>query len=156
LCVILLAVGLLIGVVYLTLIAERVRGGERATTPALLRRIVRHWLQLLLFVALLAFVFFAASIPFLLVTIIASAIVPPLGALIMVGGITLSYWVLLYLFFVSYALVLDDVGLLRAIWYSANIVQRNFLPTFGLIVLSYIIAQGMLVVWQLFEVNWWG
>lgn len=150
----LLAVGLLIGVTYLTLIADRIRGSQAARP--LPQRIIRDWLWLLLFVVLLTVASFFASIPFLLVAVIAYAFFPAVGALIMIAGLTVGYWILLYLWFVSYALVMDDIGILRAIWYSANVVQRNLFPTFGLVVLSYIIVQGMLVVWQILEVNGFG
>ena len=152
---VLLAAGLLIGVIYLTLIADRVRGSQPPARP-LPQRIIRHWLWLLLFVVLLTVASFFASIPFLLVAVLAYTFFPAVGALIMIAGLTVGYWILLYLWFVSYALVMDDVGIVRAIWYSANVVQRNLFPTFGLVVLSYIIVQGMLVVWQMLEANAFG
>jgi hypothetical protein len=151
----LLAVGLLLGVIYLTLLADRVRVGQQPARP-LPQRIIRHWLWLLIFVVLLIVASFFASIPFLLLAVVAYAFLPAVGALIMIAGLTVGYWILLYLWFVSYALVMNDIGIVRAIWYSANVVQRNLFPTFGLVVLSYIIMQGMLVVWQLFEVNTFG
>jgi len=151
----LLVVGLFIGALYLSLIANRVR---LAAVPArsLPLRVLLLWLRLLAFVALLALFYLTAAVPFLIVVGIAMLINVGLGAVLLFGGWLLSFWLLLYLWFAAYAMIIDGVGILRAIWYSANVVQRNLLATFGLILLSNLIASGMFVLWQFFEGSWYG
>jgi hypothetical protein len=151
----LLALGLLIGAVYLNLIADRVR---LATTPArpLLQRVLVHWLRLLAFVALLGLFYLIAGVPFLIAFGFASLIDVALGIVVLIVGWLLSFWLLLYLWFAAYAMIIDGVGVARAVWNSANVVQRNLLATFGLILLSNLIGSGMVVIWQLLEGSWYG
>ena len=155
LALILLVLGLLIGALYLTLIADRVRLAVRPVRSLPLR-VLLLWLRLLAFVALLSLFFLIAGVPFFFVVGIGMVINAGLGVVLLVGGWLLSFWLLLYLWFAAYAMIIDGVGILRAIWYSANVVQRNLLATFGLILLSNLIASGMIVLWQLFEGSWYG
>jgi hypothetical protein len=140
---------------YLTLIADRVRLAVRPARRLPLR-VLLLWLRLLAFVALLALFYLTAAVPFFLVLGIATLINVGLGVVVLIGGWLLSFWLLLYLWFAAYAMIIDGVGILRAIWYSVNVVQRNLLATFGLILLSNLIASGMFVLWQAFEGSWYG
>ncbi len=150
LSMILLAAGLLIGVIYLTQIADRTRVAPETLRPWP-QRVVVYWVRLLLFVGLLAGAYFIAGIPFFMLLGLATLIHIALASLVMLLGWTVSFWTLLYLWFVVYAIVMADAGVLRSIWISANIVQRNLLSTFGFILLSYLIGAGMLVIWQQLE-----
>ena len=151
----LLALGLLIGALYLTLIADRVRLGGAPARPLPLR-VILVWLRLIFFVALVAAIYLIAGLPFSIVLLIVGTINTGLGVVVLAAGWLFSFWLLLYLWFAAYAMIIDGVGILRAIWYSANVVQRNLLSTFALILLSNLIAAGMFVLWQTFEGSWYG
>ncbi len=153
--VVLLAVGLLIGALFMTLIADRVRTARDNLRP-LPQRVLFTWLKLGLFVALLFGFYVVAGIPFMLAITLASFIHAALALLLLLFGWTATFWLLLFLAFVAYAMVLDGDGVLRAMWHSANVVRRNLLSTFGLIVLSNLILAGTSVIWQRFEVSWLG
>jgi hypothetical protein len=151
----LLALGLLIGAAYLTLIADRVRLAGVPARP-LPQRVLLHWLRLLAFIAILALFYLMAGVPFFIAFGIASLINVALGLVVLVVAWMLSFWLLLYLWFAAYAMIIDGVGVARAIWNSINVVQRNLLGTFGLILLTNLIGSGMFVIWQLFEGSWYG
>jgi hypothetical protein len=150
LALLLLAVGLLMGVAYLSLIADRVRSIRGQTQP-LPKRVLLTWVRLLLFVLAISLFYGVLSVPFLIAFGMASLVHIALGMLVLIAGWTISFWILLYLWFVAYAIVMDDVGVFRAAWNSANVVQRNLLSTFGFIVLTNLIVSGMVVIWQSFE-----
>ena len=155
LAIVLLVIGLLVGSLYLTLIADRVRLAGAPARPLPLR-VLMIWLRIVVFVVALALFYLVAAVPFSIVVAIGMAINISLGLVLVVGGWLLSFWLLLYLWFTVYAMVIDGVGILRAMWYSANVVQRNLLSTFLLILLSNLIASGMVVLWQIFEGSWYG
>lgn len=152
---VLLAMGLLIGALYLTLIADRVRANE-ATLGPLPQRVLTYWLRLMLYVGSLLTFFALMSIPFMIVLGIASLIHYGLALLVMLSGWIASFWLLIYLLFVSYAIVIGNDNVLRALWNSTNVVQRNLLSTFSLVLLSNLIVMGMLTIWQRAEVSWLG
>ncbi|MBI3734492.1 MAG: hypothetical protein HY259_13710 [Chloroflexi bacterium] len=145
----LLALGLLIGAVYLTLIGDRLRA-ER-DSRAFAGRVLIYWLRLGLFVGIVGAAYLILSLPFFVVLGVAAFINSGLALLVMLAGWTLSFWALFYMWFVAYALVMGNIGVRRAIWNSANVVQRNLLATFGLILISNIISLGMLLLWQTLE-----
>ena len=150
----LLVLGLLVGSLFLTLIADRVRIGEaRRSLP---RRVVYNWLRLALFAVMLFAFYFFVGVPFMLAVTIASLIHVALGFLVILAGWTVTFWLLVLLSFVVYAIALREDGVLLAIWHSANVVRRNLLSTFGLVLLSNLIVAGTAVIWQSVEVSWLG
>jgi hypothetical protein len=151
----LLVIGLLIGVAYMTLIADCVRADGTTLSP-LPKRIVVYWLRVVGFIGVIWFSALIVGFPFSLMFGLAMFIHATLGTLVLLVGWTIIFWIIFFLWFVSYAIIIGNVGVARAVWHSINVVQRNLLPTLGLIVLSYMLVAGMNLLWQQFEAFTWG
>lgn len=143
----LILVGLAIGCIYFTFI---VRGlvGQSEDHLALLRQAGVMWLRVVALVLLVLFFVVALIVPFSFLV----------GFLALVSGgaatflIWLFYisviWIGIYLYFTVDAIVINDVGPIRAIWNSANVVVRNFWSALALVVLIFVLKQGLALVWQ--------
>lgn len=152
------AVGLLLGCVYLGLIAQQVRTG--AVNPAYL--LIKMW-PYFAGVALLTLIFLgigvAVGIPLSLLVALSSAFGGPLAAVLLAVAGTVVYiiavWVLLFLFFAVDAIIAGEVSAPRAIVNSVFVVARNLWPALGLIALTYVIVAGTHVIWgALGHTNW--
>lgn len=145
----LLIVGLLLTMLYLTPIAQVVRSGS--ADPRQMPRLAgRAWLRLLLLMVLLVGVGLLVTVPLSvlvgLLSLVGLNLFPLVVTLLWVGAI----WLLVYLFFVIDAIVVSEVGPLRAIQYSIAVVRHNFWSSLGLILLSVIISAGLGRVFELF------
>lgn len=143
----LILVGLAIGCLYFTLIVRELVEEPGDHLP-LLRQAGVMWLRIVALVLLVLFLGVALFVPYSfligLLSLIAGGVASVLMSLFYVGVI----WAAVYLFFTVDAIALNDVGPIRAIWNSANIVARNFWSAFGLIALIFILSQGLSLIWQ--------
>jgi hypothetical protein len=140
--------GLLIGVIYLTLLARRLPIGSMAGArlPEAAVAVFRHWLQVIGFVLLvaagLALVYLPISFAVGLIMLASPAFASAVAAL--AGAVTLV--VFFYLYFVTAALIMDNVPLSAAILRSVRLVRDNFWPTLGLILISNVIVVGIAIL----------
>jgi hypothetical protein len=146
-----LIVGGLLGCLYLGAIAQQVRD-KRFDPLVLIRRVWFYWLSVVGFILLaLAFVV-ALSIPVGLVVGLAQFAAPGLGVALWSIALTMvqiaGVLFMIYLFFLVYAIVVSEVGPIRAAVSSARVVANNFWTSVGFIVLFYVISLGMQVVWM--------
>ena len=151
----LLGIGVLIGMVYMTLIADQVRAGQTPPQP-LPRRIALNWLRMLGFVVVTWGALLIGLAPLSLVFGLISLIHVALGFMVLLAAWLMLFWAILFLWFVAYAISIEDTGFWRAMWHSAMVVQRNLMSTLGLILLGNILVAGMGVVWQQLEAFVWG
>ena len=143
-------IGIAIACFWLGAIAQQVRDGKTdfarlvATAP-------RYWLAVVGFVLLVIAVMIAISIPLSFLSALLQVVAPTLGAFVTILfaiALQLSvFWALLYLFFFTDAVVVSEVGPIRAALNSMHIVTSNFWPALGLIIISWVIIAGMGVVW---------
>jgi hypothetical protein len=134
--------GFLLAMVYLVPIARVVRDGRPGLTSVAMP-IWRSWLRLLALVLLLAGGLVALAIPLALVTAVLALSGLPLGPVVLFAAQVAAIWLVVYLFFVIDAIVVSEVGPLRAIRYSVAIVRHNFWSALGLILLTLIISLGL-------------
>lgn len=142
---------LLLGVFWLalslSLLAPLVRQ-EPFSLSATLRQVPRRWLRLLGLYAIIVGGFALVFLPLLIVATILSLL--GLGAVSLLFLLALPLLVLyIYLALAPEAIVVSDVGPLRAIKLSVQVVRRNFWPTFGLLAATYIITAGFPYGWRL-------
>jgi len=137
--------GLLIGVIYLTLLARRlpIGGMAGAKPPQVAVAVLRHWLQVAGFVVLIAVALMLIYLPISLFVGLVVMLSPAIGSALaaLAGAITLL--VFFYLYFVVAALVMDNTPLPAAILRSLRLVRDNFWSTLGFILLSNVIALGI-------------
>ena len=89
-----------------------------------------------------------SSLALSFVLLLAPSLATPLASLGLLLGGWLLIWFYLILYFVVAALAWDGASLRQAVWYSANVVGRNFWSTLGLIVLIMVILGGFQFIWQ--------
>lgn len=145
--------GVLVGVLYMNLLAQAVPLGEghkMLSVAEMSVQVVRHWVRTLLFVVGFFLVLLIVYIPATIGTTLLMALSPALGggAMLLLSG--LSVVVLFYLYFVTVGLVLDDLPISQAVVRSVTLVRRNFWTTLGFILVTSLISLGVgLLIGQL-------
>lgn len=138
--------GLLFGVIYMNLLARRLplgSGPKPADSRSFLQTVARQWLMIVLYLLLLLLLVAAGAIPAMLATAVMSLVSPTLGSFfaLLFGGAILV--VLFYLFFVTAALILDDLPVHLAVAQSFVLVRNNFWATLGFVLLTNVILAGV-------------
>ena len=101
------------------------------------------------------FINLAISLVTVPVALINQDLAQGLFSLMWLTSLGLGLWVALNTFFTVQALVLQDVGLVQAVWRSSSIVRRNLWATLGLIFLSLLIQLGFGQIWQRLNTGSW-
>lgn len=137
--------GVLIGVVYMNLLARTLplgNGPKPASFREFVEVVLRHWVMVLLYIALLVVAVLAGSIPVGLAVGLLSLISPVIGSLLvmLLSGVLLVLF--FYLYFVTAAMIMDNLPVHRAIMQSFMLVRNNFWATLGFVLLYNVIALG--------------
>ena len=138
--------GLFLGVLYMELLARVLPLGaasKPAGMGALGRATLRHLGKVLLYIVLLAVFGLVAIVPLSIIVGILLMLAPALGTMAMAVAGGLFFVAAVYLFFVTAAIVLDDIGVFEAAGRSIQIVRKNFLPVVGFVVLITVIGLGI-------------
>lgn len=150
--------GLLLGVIYLTLLARRLPIGSAAGSSGgqVAVAVLRHWLQVIGFVIIASLALLVLYLPISFIVGLMMLVSPAIGsaAAALAGAMTLV--VFFYLYFVTAALIMDNVPLGVAIMRSIRLVRENFWATLGFILLSNLIGLGIaLLLVQLANLAMW-
>jgi hypothetical protein len=145
--------GLLPGAAFLVTVGQEVRSpGKTPETRLLYTQILRIWLYLVAFVVGAILLGFIIALPISAVLSVAVMISQALGAvLIFLTGALLQvvfFASIVYLYFLVDAIVISQVHPVRAAWFSIVVVGRNFWPSVGLILASFVILAGTQVIWS--------
>lgn len=137
--------GVLVGVVYMNMLARTLPLGgapKLISFGEFVGAVLRHWVMVLLYVALLVLALLIGSVPIALATALLSMISPVLGTLILLllSGTVLV--VFFYLYFVTAAVIMDNLPVHRAIAQSFVVVRTNFWATLGFVLLYNVITIG--------------
>ncbi len=155
---ILILVGVFIGSVYLVLIAVAIRK-ENMDVGVVWRRAYRCWAWVMVWGLLLLgmglFINLAISLITVPVALINQDLAQGLFSLMWLTSLGLGLWIALNAFFTVQALVLQDLGLVQAVWRSSAVVRRNFWATLGLISLSLLIQLGLGQIWHRLHTGSW-
>jgi hypothetical protein len=137
--------GVLIGVVYMNMLARNLPLGDAPkpmTFGAFVEMVIRHWLMILAFLALIVVALVVGSVPIALATAVLTLISPFIGSLVLLvmsGALLVLFF---YLYFVTAAVVMDNLPVHRAIMQSFVLVRNNFWATLGFVVLYNLITLG--------------
>lgn len=147
-------VGLFLGCLYLGLLGQLVRDG-RPSLSRLLGRVGGYWLTFLAFIALLVGVALLVSVAIAALALVSLSLAAFLSAALTTATFFLGLFLVIYLFFLTAAVVVGERGPLEAIRSSFRTVQGSFWSSIALIALTFLIGQGMLVIWaRLAEASW--
>ena len=131
--------GMLIGVIYLDLLARELpigAGAKPTSVGRLLLTMLRHWFKLTLFSIVLAVGLVALYIPVSIGATIIMLFSPSLAVLLLVFVSGLLFVVFFYLYFVPMGVIMDNLGVRAAIVQSFRLVRVNFWSTIGLFLLT--------------------
>jgi hypothetical protein len=147
----LLLLGVGLACLWLGAIAQQLRDGE-ISAPRLLWAVPRYWLSIIGFFALLIGGALAVSLPLMAVATVTQLFVPALGTFltlfVAVALQLLLIWALLYLSFFADAIVVSEVGPIRAATSSVRVVSSNFWSALGFIIITWVIMRGLYEIWQ--------
>jgi len=122
--------------------------GRNRSVRRVIRAIGQTWLRFLGMLVLIVALFLLTLGPLIVVWGVTTAIGIGLGALLIplmvFGGVAMA----ILLIFTPEAIVIADVGPLRGMYYSVNVVRRNLWPTIGFTAASMIISFGLGEIWQ--------
>lgn len=143
------AAGLLVGVVYLNQLARVLPIGSSPKTAEpgeFMQTALHQWRQVVLYVVLLMVALILITIPIGLIMGLVGLFSPGLASLL---AILLSGAVMvlsIYLYFVTVAIVLDNLSVTRAVMQSFTLVRNNFWATLGFILLFQLITVGFSLI----------
>lgn len=143
------AIGLLIGVFYLNQLVAvlPIGSGPKADAPPrILDNVVRQWRMVVLYVVLLFVAVLAVTVPVGLLMGLVSLFSPGLASLIALLLSGAAMVISIYLYFVTAAIVLDDLPALTAVRQSLAVVRSNFWATLGFILIYNVIALGFTLI----------
>lgn len=146
--------GLLIGGIYLALIAQQVRDG-RPDLGRLIRLVPRYWLSILGLVLALFLLLLLVGTPFLIVVGLISRFSSWIAMLAVWIALMLFLWLLFHLFFAIHGLLLNEEPLRQAVWTSIRLTAFNSFPTMGLIAIILGLSAGLNFLWSLPDADSW-
>ncbi len=147
-------IGILLGSVYFSCIAQQVRA-KRLDLGQFLRQAGGDWIRLVAFAVLVALALILVLAPIWLVGGLIAAIFPWAGALVFVLSLTLVMWGVFYLGFTVPAIVVQRRGLFGAVWDSLRVAQWSLSSTAGLYTLLFLISLLLTPLWNLVKPDSW-
>jgi hypothetical protein len=141
--------GLLIGVLYMNLLARQLplgSGAKPASAGELLRHVLRQWLMVMLFILVMTLLLFAGALPVVMGSALLAFVSPALSSVLVFMYMGTVLVLFFYLYFVTTAIVLDDLPLHKAVVQSFIVVRANFLATLLFIVLTTVISVGITLI----------
>lgn len=140
--------GLLIGVIYLGMLARRLPIGGMSGMPmrTFAGAVIRQWLQVIAFVLIVFLALVAIYIPLSIGIALFSVLSPALASFLAVASGAVTLVIFFYLYFATAGIVMDNLSAPATISRSVNLVRMNFLPTLGFFAVSTLIGLGMTVL----------
>lgn len=151
----LLLLGTLLGAIFLSMLASQVRHEERLSAD-LPSRIRKLWLRLVSLGAVLFALAVVVAVPGSLLLGVAMLIHPALGSMLLGMAWIVVFWFAIYLIFLIQSLVINEVGLRKAIYISISVLRRNLWPALGMILVVQLVGMGMPIVWRYLTQYTWG
>jgi hypothetical protein len=138
--------GVLIGVIYMNLLARAIPLGEGEKSPPsdqFAGQVMRQWLRTIGFVLGVCLLLVIIYVPATVLTTLLMLFSPVLGSFAMLLLSGLSIVIFFYLYFVTVGLVLDNLPLSQAVVRSVMLVRHNFWSTIGFIIVTGLISLGL-------------
>jgi hypothetical protein len=152
--VLMIALGVLFGGFYWSLVARRVRDG-RIDWIAAIGRVRVLGPRMLGLALVLVIILLSIWMPTALFSTMFGLTSGLIGALLVMVALSLMVWVLFYITFGIHGIVLYNQPVLDAIRTSVWFSRTNFWPLLGLLTLIIAIDRGMNIVWRLVPADSW-
>jgi hypothetical protein len=138
---------LLVSSLFLTVLSGAVRG-EPFRAAAAMRRAMQVAGSIGLALLAILGMGLLLGLPFLAISAIIIATAPAAALPVTLAWYIACFWAYIYAGFTPEAILISRSGPLLAIRNSVTIVRRNLIGTLGLLVLSFLIASGLGVIWR--------
>jgi hypothetical protein len=136
---------------YLELAACSIR--QELSLRTLLKRWLSSFLHLVSLMFLVMFGLFMLMIPVALVSVVLGKASQAVAGFLMLGGVMLAFWALLYLVFAVPAIFVSRANAAQALLDSVSVFRFDFWSAIGLIFVVYLVKTGFVFVWQFFDGN---
>ncbi len=140
-------VGLFLACLYLGVLGQLVRDG-RPSLSRLAGKAAGYWLTFLAIIGLMIGLIVAVFLVVFVLSIVSMSLAALVSAALTTAAFFVGMLLLIYLFFLTAAVVVGERRPLEAIRSSFRTVQTSFWSSIFLIALTFLIDQGMLVIWQ--------
>ncbi|MCX7838920.1 MAG: hypothetical protein N2559_05630 [Anaerolineae bacterium] len=144
----------LIASAYLELTARPIR--QDAATVSFFARWLRACVDVILLALLVIVGLSVLMFPTSVIAGTLSIANQALGAFLLLAGMTLMFWALLYLAFAVPAIFVSRVNALQAIVNSVRVFRFDFWSAARLILVVYLLRSGFTIIWEFFQTNLWG
>ena len=128
----------LLAMVYTVPIANAIIG-RKLSIGGNVALIVRAWTRMIAFIVLCVGALMAIIVPTAIMSVIFAPLLPLVTSILMIGAIA----ALLFFYFVFDAIVIADVGPIKAVRMSVEIVRRNMRAVLGLVLASLLLTTGI-------------
>jgi hypothetical protein len=129
------------------MLAEAVRKDARSF-GALARAVGWTLLRLSAYIGVVLLAGFVIGMPLLVLTMIIAVVSPVMSQITLLFASAAWVWLGIYIGFAREAIAMAQLGPLRAIYVSFQIVRRSFWSTVGLLALTLVVAVGCGVIWM--------
>ncbi len=146
--------GLLVGSLYLGLIARWIEG-NRVGLRAWIKLTWLYWARIVAFVLVTLVCSFFLSVLFFLIVETVVIVLAPLASLVFLAGVGMGMWGLSHLFFAVHGILLDGMKPLQAMRHSVKMVRRYRSSAVGLILIAIVINLGLSIIWNMPPSNSW-
>jgi hypothetical protein len=144
-----IVLGLGIGAAFNRLVASQVAAPQRTASLG------RIWLRFIWMTAVLYAGIVAIGLVLLVVAAVAAMITPLLSFFLVMGGLGLLFWLMVYLAFTQHGIVRYGFGLARAMAESMMMVRFNLLAALGFLAVSSLIGSAANLVWAMPREDSW-
>jgi hypothetical protein len=149
--IVLALAGLLPSAAFLVAIGQRVLA-DGLDANALRRHTIRVWLSLMALVVGGCLLVLAVAVPVSAILGVVLMISSGVGAvLVLLAGALVQvafFAAIIYLFFLTDAIVISNINPYRAAWRSIFLVSRSFWSSISFIMISYVILMGTQLIWS--------
>lgn len=147
-----LLIGYLIGSIYFSNISNQIIQGQKKKGEM---TFLKTFLQIILMPLILLTLFVLLSIPLMLILGLVTMFSPAMGQLMIFLGGVILLWVLMPLVFTPHCIFLYRQNLIAAMMTSISVVRTSMGKTAWFLILSFIIIEGMDMLWRTPEVDNW-
>lgn len=143
---------LLLSSIFLTVLVSGVRN-ESCTFADCGGRAMQAALHIFGYLLVIAGLMVLLSLPTVVFMTTFAMLLPEAKTIVLVFFFVLGFWAYLYAGFGIEAIVINEVGPLRAFFRSIRMVRHNLLSAIGLVLITFIIMSGFGIVWNMLSNN---
>ncbi len=137
---------------FLALLSSAVRYEPLAPAP-LIQRTVHVAANIVLAILIVIGISIVVGLPLLAISALVVIFVPATTLPMLLVWYITCFWAYVYISFTPEAILISRAGPLRALGHSIRVVRHNMLATVSLLVVSFLILNGLRLIWAQVAIN---